>query len=129
MKKPLIIILIVMVGSILFIPHMLEFGANVAFKKENRKKPWAPKLAYNAGNLNLRFFRFKAAHRILEDAIETFPGQRWESDAVFKIALAYEHDENPEKAIEWYQKLIREYPDHRWVQQAKKRMTNINAVQ
>jgi outer membrane protein assembly factor BamD (BamD/ComL family) len=128
-KKVVIIILVVLVGTILFIPHMLQFGASVAFKEENQSKPWAHKLAYNAGNINLRFFRFKAAHRILQNALETFPGKAWEGDAVFKIALAYEHDKNPEKAVEWYQRLIRDYPDHRWMQQAKKRVTNINAVQ
>ena len=128
MAKKIVIALAVLVFSaVIFMPEIAAFSAKKAFRKENRKQPWAPMTAYRAGKFNMRFWRYKAARKILEKTVKTFPTEIWVRDAYYQIAFCYEKSGELLTAIEKYEEFMTNYPTHVWRDQAAKRVFNIKA--
>lgn len=127
MKKFIIIAIILLIGGVVFMPELTSLSAKKAFEEENVNKDWAPKTAYNAAKMNLRFWRYRAARTMLEKAIEKFPEEDWVDDAHYQIGLCYQKIGELDTAIGWYQLFLTKYPGHRWEGQAKKRISNIEA--
>ena len=125
MKKLIVLTIILVLAGIVFMPEITSFSAKKAFEKDNIDKEWAPKTAYNAAKMNLRFWRYRSARTMLEKAIDTFPEEEWVDDAHYQIGLCYEKIREPQAAIEWYQRFLKKYPRHEWESQAKKRIANI----
>ena len=109
-------------------PQITAFSAKKAFLKENRTQSWAPMTAYRAGKINMKFWRYKTARKILEKTVKTFPKELWVSDAYFKIAFCYEKTGELLKAIEKYEEFMKRYSTHAWRDQAAKRVINIKAT-
>jgi outer membrane protein assembly factor BamD (BamD/ComL family) len=127
MKKVLIAVVALMLGSVIFMPEITAFTAQKAFEKANVKQPWAPTSAYRAGKINMRFFRFGSAAKIFQRCQKTWPEASWREDVVYKIAMCYEKGGHPEEAIQWYERFANAYPKHMWNDQARKRIENIKA--
>ncbi len=126
-KKLAIVIAAAFVLGIFFMPQISAMSAKKAFAAENVGQDWAPDTAYNAGKMNMRFWRYKAARQILEKSIATFPTAEWVGDAHYQVALCYEKSGDATTAMQWYGVFTSKYPQHAWCDQAKKRVTNIQA--
>ncbi len=126
-KKKIIGLAALMFSAVIFMPEITAFSAKKAFRKENKNQPWAPMTAYRAGKINMRFWRYKTARKILEKSVKTFPKELWISDAYYQIAFCYEKTGEPLKAIEKYEAFMEKYSTHAWKDQAAKRVINIKA--
>ena len=129
MKKLITLLVIGGLVGIFFLPEISIFVARKSFAPENVNKEWAPKLAYKAGRINMRLWRYKAGGAILQKTLNTWPKYEKQGDMHFQIGLCYEKTEQPNKAVEWYNAFIKKYPGHRWLDQAKRRIVNIQANQ
>ena len=127
MKKLIIMVIILVICGVVFMPEITSISAKKAFEEENVDKDWAPKTAYNAAKMNLRFWRYRSARTMLEKAIGKFPEEDWVDDAHFQIGLCYEKIGEADTALDWYKLFLNKYPQHRWEGQAKKRVANIEA--
>ena len=127
MKKIIIIVIILLICGVVFMPEITSFSAKKAFDEENVDKDWAPKTAYNAAKMNLRFWRYRSARTMLKKAIDKFPEEDWVDEAHYQIGLCYEKIGEPDTAIEWYELFLSKYPHHEWEGQARKRISNIEA--
>lgn len=116
--------LFVAIGSL---PQISVFMARKAFRAENINRPWAPKIAYGAGKLNMRLWRYKAGGTILKKCLETWKDAEWAGNATFQLALCYEKQGKADKAIAQYKLFLKKYPKHQWAEQARKRISNIEA--
>lgn len=119
--------MVMALGSVFFMPEITAQLAKTAFREENVGKTWAPKMAYRAGVINMRFWRYKTGRMILEKALQTFPKEIWVDEALYQIALCYEKSGEKDVAVAGYQTFISMYPDHEWRGQATKRIDTIRA--
>jgi outer membrane protein assembly factor BamD (BamD/ComL family) len=126
-KKILIIGVALAVAIGVFFPEISRFGSTYAFKPENQQKNWAPGMALNVANINMRFFRFKSAHEIYLKYRSTWPTAPKQDDVDYKVAVCLEKDGQLTQAIAAYEAFKSKYPDHRWHGQAAKRIENIKA--
>ena len=124
-KKTLIVFILLLLGVIIWLPQVTNQTSSFAFDQDNINKSWAGDLAYISAKMNLRFWQFDAARRILEKAIITFPNEDWIDEAHYQIALCFEKNKEYKNAIDWYESFISQYPQHKWTDQAKKKIINI----
>ena len=127
LKKILIAVIALLIVGVFFIPQITWQSAKKAFEKENLSKPWAPKTAYNAGKINLRFMRYRQARMILEKTYTTWPKGEFRGDCHYQIGLCYEKTGKAESAVKWYESFRQKYPHHHWRDQAQKRIENLKA--
>ncbi|MCX7805854.1 MAG: tetratricopeptide repeat protein [Planctomycetota bacterium] len=57
--------------------------------------------------------------KYLDYIIERFPGSEWREWALYQRAFASYVFDDPDTALAWYAKFLREYPNHRWEEKAK----------
>ncbi len=103
LKKILIVAIILLFAGILFMPEITSFSAKKAFLEENRKEKWAPKTAYNAAFVNMRFWRYGAAEKMLIKSMKLFPNYEKFAEASYRLAVCLEKNGKPKDAIAQFQ--------------------------
>jgi TolA-binding protein len=126
LKKALYLLVIVLIVGVVYLGSITTWAADKAFLPENQATGWAPLVAYEAGQINVYMFNYAEAIRILEAAMRVFPNESWVPDAHFHVGLCYQKSNRPDRAAEWFQALIHRYPDHRWVPNARKALSDIS---
>lgn len=121
----MLLLLAVVIGAF-FLGEITTWAAAKAFLPENQGKEWAPLVAYEAGQINLYMFHYDEAIRILETAMRLFPNESWIPDAHFHVGLCYQKTNRNDRASAWFNALINRFPDHRWVPNARKALSDIN---
>jgi outer membrane protein assembly factor BamD len=75
-----------------------------------------------------REFDWDAAIDRVKFALEAYPDTTLKCDLFFTMALAYEEGEQFEDAIRYYEQVTNDYPDCELVEDAQKRIREINGV-
>ncbi len=87
----------------------------------------SPLFLFRGAQLAIAISRFQKAIKVLERICNAYPKNAKTPDAVFLIAFVYdEHIKYKAKAKEWYEKLIRNYPDHTFAKDAKAAIATLN---
>ncbi|OGV71369.1 MAG: hypothetical protein A3K19_01390 [Lentisphaerae bacterium RIFOXYB12_FULL_65_16] len=121
--KILIAILVALVAMVICIMPITKLMVQQGIK--NKDKEWAPGVVYQAGRIRMRLQQYRSSGQILEKALEVFPKYKDAENAHFWIAICYEKTKRPDEAMKWYKKFVEKYPNHMWVDQAKRRMAMI----
>ena len=127
LKKLLLVVVVAVILGVIFLPEITYVAAKSALDPANRGKPWAPDLAWRAAVINLRMMRHARAGGMFSAAYQAWPTAAWRAECHYDIALCYEKIDDTANAIKWYQSFVAAYPNHRWAEQAKKRVSLLQA--
>jgi tetratricopeptide (TPR) repeat protein len=84
--------------------------------------PLADEVIYKKAQINLKMGKYAEADTLLKQIIHNFPNDVLADKALFQIAGLYEtHFKDKNKAMEFYQKLISEYPSSLFTVEARKK--------
>jgi tetratricopeptide (TPR) repeat protein len=120
-KKIVVLGLILLAGLIAFIPMWTSYLADEAFKK-----PEASTAQLNiktAIEWKKKIFMFKQARDIAERAIITFPTSKSLDVYIYSAAICAENEKKYQIAIHWYKRFLEEFKEHKWRDQAQRRLT------
>ncbi len=126
-KKLLYALPVILIVGLLFLPDIMWFTAKKAFEEKNHDKPWAPKAAFRSGEFFMRALRYERAIAVFKRCQKTWPDSKWHARCQYRIALCYANDGQSEKAIEEYDKFLKQYPNHDLAEMARKGRTQAEA--
>lgn len=124
MKKTFVIIILVIFvcGSLLPISrYMIKIGF------ERYQKPWAAGLVVAGARMQMYMMRYSEARPTFEKTLTVFPAYPRHDRLFFNIAFCFEKEGNDKQAIEWYNRFVATWPNHPWVDQARHRVSDIEA--
>lgn len=81
---------------------------------------------FQSARLYHRMGRYESARIYFQEVIDQFPDSPLVPDAFYYIAEGYRHLDSLDLAIEYYEKLVYLYPDHKLTAKAKKRVKDLH---
>lgn len=96
--------------------------AELTFKDESTRLYIQGRDAYNGENEYAGAQDYDKAKEFLEEALEYDPDN---TDAMYFLGRTYQQMSKPKKAIEYYEKIINDYPDSARVQEASSRLREL----
>lgn len=85
------------------------------------------KKGYLNGKLYIKLGEAEAARFYFDIVLERYPDTAWASKASLGIGRSYELEKNAEAAVEQYIKVLRSYPGSEEAEEAKRRLTELEA--
>ena len=125
MKKLFAVLVALLVLAPLFVLPLTAFMVRTGFSHSD--KPWAAGLVYRGARTRMRLLQYSTAGAVLQRAVTVFPRYRDVDRAHYWIALCCEKNEQPEQAVQWYQRFAERWPSHEWAAQARARAENLKA--
>lgn len=70
----------------------------------------------------------KGAQSRYREIIEKYPNFAFMDEALFKLAVTYQVEEETDQAVKYYQQLVRDYPNSQYVEKAKEQLQLMGAT-
>lgn len=125
--KKLGIVILVIVFVLGSLSPAASYMVKQGFKQPT--KPWAENTVIRGARIHMLMMNYSTARPTFEQALGVFPRSVKRPDIIYWVAFCYEKEENYKSCKEWYHAFINAYPQHRWIDQAKRRLAQVEAIQ
>ncbi len=126
LKKLFVAALVVGAIGVATIPLWTSRIADKAFDRP--LDPESPEKVKEAILVKLRLQRYKQARILAERAVIIFPGAPQMPYFLYHAAKCAEQEREHQVAIYWYDRFVKEYPDHMWTTQATNALNKLKGM-